>query len=310
MNEIKIGDLIREARVNSGYKTKKEFADISGVSPATLTRIEKNTQKPFPDTLMQISRHLSNVTYGQLMKAAGYLEGMNEDHEEFITNFMNENSELDDKVFNLIDSLISFTEIDCALHNEIINLFVNEESAGLYSNSTSDQIKNIYLNSDYGIENKLEIINQLNDLLKKYSPKLGVYLSLNKNIVPIPLVGTICAGDGIIANEYIEEYIHYPFLNKRQPDYALKVKGNSMINAGIEDGDIVFLRKESWAEYNGQIVAVIINGEEGTLKRMNWSEGSNKFKLVPENSEYQSMEVTPNEFIVCGVYAGHFRPEF
>ncbi|MCY9542225.1 LexA family transcriptional regulator, partial [Paenibacillus alvei] len=69
-----------------------------------------------------------------------------------------------------------------------------------------------------------------------------------------------------------------------------------------------FLRKASWAEFNGQIVAVIINGEEGSLKRISWSEGTPRFTLSPENEAYQSVEVSPNELIICGVYAGHFRP--
>lgn len=124
-----------------------------------------------------------------------------------------------------------------------------------------------------------------------------------------PLIGTICAGNGLIAEDNIEEYIHFPFSKKQQPDYALRVKGSSMQGADISDGDIVFLRKEKWAEYNGQIVAVIINGEEGSLKRMKWTEGSPFIKLIPENIEYEIKEVLPSEIVICGVYCGHFRPE-
>lgn len=125
----------------------------------------------------------------------------------------------------------------------------------------------------------------------------------------IPLVGTICAGDGLLAEENIEDYVRYPFIKKTQPDFALRVKGNSMLNAGIKDGDIVFMRKKPWAEYSGQIVAAVINGEEGTLKRMKWSLDSPFIHLIPENDEYDSKTVYPNELLVCGVYAGHFTPE-
>lgn len=124
-----------------------------------------------------------------------------------------------------------------------------------------------------------------------------------------PVVGSICAGNGLIAESNIEDYVIYPLPKKQKPDYALKVVGNSMINAGINNGDIVFLKKERWAEYNGQIVAVVTNGEEGSLKRMRWSEGSPLIQLIPENPEYEILEVFPNEIIVCGVYLGHFRPE-
>jgi len=124
----------------------------------------------------------------------------------------------------------------------------------------------------------------------------------------VPLVGTICAGDGIVAEENIEDYVSYPLRSKTYPDFALRVRGDSMIGAQINDGDIVFFKSAKWAEYNGQIVAVVVNGEEGTLKRMYWSSESPKIKLAPENDEYKPIEVFPSEVIVCGVYYGHFRP--
>jgi repressor LexA len=126
----------------------------------------------------------------------------------------------------------------------------------------------------------------------------------------IPLVGTICAGDGLLAEQNIEEYIYYPFRTKRQPDYALRVKGDSMIGAGIEDGDIVYMRQAPWADYNGQIVAALINDNvEGTLKRIRWSADSPLIRLEPENEEYDAIEVAPNQVTICGVYMGHFKPE-
>lgn len=131
-----------------------------------------------------------------------------------------------------------------------------------------------------------------------------------KNNQLIPLIGTICAGDGLLAEQNIEDYILYPYPNRAQPDYALTVKGNSMTGAGINDGDIVYIRKAPWAEYNGQIVAAIINdNEDGTLKRMRWTEGSPIIELVPENDEYDVIKVYPNEIIISGVYMGHFTPE-
>ena len=126
----------------------------------------------------------------------------------------------------------------------------------------------------------------------------------------IPLVGTICAGDGLLVEQNIEEYIYYPFPGKRQPDFALRVKGDSMIGAGIEDGDIVYMRQASWADYNGQIVAALINDQEdGTLKRIRWSADSPLIRLEPENDEFQAIEVAPNQIRICGLYMGHFKPE-
>jgi len=126
----------------------------------------------------------------------------------------------------------------------------------------------------------------------------------------VPLVGTICAGDGLLASENIEDHVIYPIINaNRRPDFALRVKGNSMIESGIEDGDIVYLKQAPWADYNGQIVAAIINGDEGTLKRMKWTEGSPMVQLIPENGDFKTIEALPNEVYVCGVYMGHFKPE-
>lgn len=310
MSEIKIGDLIKEARIKNGFKTMKDLSIVSGVSPATLSRIEKNTQDPSPETLMKISKHLNNITYGELMKAAGYLDGLSTEHEMFMKDLMNENEELDNKIFDLLDTAFLYRQVDNDIQKQIVELFVSEESVELYEKADLDELKSAFLRNDFDTDQKREIIETLNNLVNKFSPKLGQYFSMMKNIKPIPLVGSICAGNGMIPIDSIEEYINYPFVKSQQPDYALRVKGDSMIGAGIDDGDIVFLRKGSWAEFNGQIVAAIFNGEEGSLKRMKWSEGSPKITLTPENSSYQSVEVMPNEVTICGVYAGHFKPEF
>ncbi|MCM3783709.1 helix-turn-helix domain-containing protein [Neobacillus mesonae] len=309
MSEIKIGDLIRAERIKEGFTTQKMFADKTGVSPATLSRIEKNTQKPNPETLMLFSKHLPNLTYADLMKTAGYLEGLQNEHESFIKQFLNENEELDNSVFDLLDTLTDFVNIDSSIHKSLVETFINNELVELYNDADSNTLKNEYCRNDFSIEEKKRILNKLENILSKFSPKLSKYLKAIKTPRPIPLVGNICAGDGIIANEEIEEYLSYPFPAQTQPDFALRVKGESMVNAGILNNDIVFFKKAAWPEYNGQIVAVVINGEEGTLKRMRWTENSSKFILSPENDSYQSMEVTPNEFVICGVYAGHFRQD-
>ena len=168
--------------------------------------------------------------------------------------------------------------------------------------------------SHYENENRKPSLDMIKELAAVYQVNIDdIFSDEDKEEVTnrtIPLIGTICAGDGLLAQQNIEEYIQYPFPNKRQPDFALRVKGDSMIGAGIEDGDIVYMRYAQWADYNGQIVAALINdNEEGTLKRMKWSSESPKIQLIPENDEYQTIEVMPNEVMVCGVYMGHFKPE-
>lgn len=164
-------------------------------------------------------------------------------------------------------------------------------------------------NENRPLMDKLTIIAEIFDVPVQTFFDGEDFKSQNVKLV-IPLIGTICAGDGLLAEQNIEEYIHYPFRNKRQPDFALRVKGDSMIGAGIEDGDIVYMRQAPWADYNGQIVAALINdNEEGTLKRIRWSSDSPMIRLIPENNEYQTIEVMPNEVTICGVYMGHFKPE-
>ena len=161
-------------------------------------------------------------------------------------------------------------------------------------------------------------VNRLGDIAEALDvevPKLlegaRKYLGLEKEeYYPVPLIGTICAGDGLLAEQNIEDYIYYPFRSGRKPDYALRVEGNSMIGAGIEDGDIVYMRHASWADYNGQIVAALIRDrQDGVLKRIKWTADSPIIKLLSENDEYPPIEVMPNEVTICGVYMGHFKPE-
>lgn len=168
--------------------------------------------------------------------------------------------------------------------------------------------------SHYENENRKPSLDMIKELAAVYQVNIDDIFSPdgkeNTIIRAIPLIGTICAGDGLLAEQNIEEYIYYPLQAKRQPDYALRVKGNSMIGAGIEDGDIVYMRHAPWADYNGQIVAALINDQEdGTLKRIKWSADSPLIRLEPENEEFNAIEVAPNQVTICGVYMGHFKPE-
>lgn len=86
----------------------------------------------------------------------------------------------------------------------------------------------------------------------------------------IPIVGTIAAGTPILAEENIEDY--FVIDNRVKADFGLKVKGDSMINANIFDGDIVFIRQQPTLE-NGEIGAILLD-DEATLKRFSKKENS------------------------------------
>lgn len=98
----------------------------------------------------------------------------------------------------------------------------------------------------------------------------------------IPILGTISAGQPILA---VENIIGYEYTSD-SCDFCLKVKGDSMIGARIHDGDIVFIHKQPDVE-NGEIAAVIIDGEEATLKRILKIDGA--IILHPENVAYKDL---------------------
>lgn len=86
----------------------------------------------------------------------------------------------------------------------------------------------------------------------------------------IPLLGAIACGDPILAQENIEDYVDLPRTIKA--DFALICEGDSMIDAGIHDGDVVYIRSQPEVQ-NGQIAAVLVDGENATLKRFYFSDG-------------------------------------
>lgn len=98
------------------------------------------------------------------------------------------------------------------------------------------------------------------------------------NTTKIPLVGAIACGVPILAEENVEGYVELP--DNIRADFALRCKGDSMIGAGIRDGDIVYIRKTNEIPRNGRITAVRIE-DEATLKRF-YLQGDT-VRLVAEN---------------------------
>ena len=107
----------------------------------------------------------------------------------------------------------------------------------------------------------------------------------------IPIVGRIAAGVPILAEENVEGTITVDRNLVRTPErvFALKVQGESMINAGINDGDIILIRQQAVAN-NGEMVAVIIDNE-ATVKR--FYREKDKIKLKPENDQMEPIIVDP-----------------
>ncbi len=122
---------------------------------------------------------------------------------------------------------------------------------------------------------------------------LSNYVAIKKK--KIPLIGTIAAGQPIMADEHIEEYI--PVEDDIHADYALRIEGDSMINANIYNGDIVFIHQQDDVE-NGQIAAVLVD-DSATLKRVYKMPGY--VQLVAENPKYPPMIFNEDNCDTCRI---------
>ncbi len=126
--------------------------------------------------------------------------------------------------------------------------------------------------------------------------QIGGYDLLSQEKSIIPLVGQVVAGKPIESPEYLEGYVYVAYKN---PDeyFALKVKGDSMINAGITERSILIVHKQNCAE-NGDIIIASIDGES-TVKRYREDKGA--VFLVPENPNYSPIFVSPeSNFYIFG----------
>ncbi len=119
----------------------------------------------------------------------------------------------------------------------------------------------------------------------------------------IPLVGKVTAGEPILADENIEDYypIPFDFLPGETEAFMLRIKGDSMIDAGIYDGDLVIINKQEQAN-DGEIIVALIE-EEATVKR--FYKEKDHFRLEPENPAHSTI-YTKNADII-GKVVGLFR---
>lgn len=130
------------------------------------------------------------------------------------------------------------------------------------------------------------------------------YLIKNEDIREVPLLGKVTAGSPIEAIERPDEYFSVPsyLIPKGKEVFTLKVSGDSMINIGILDGDIVIVQKQPIAN-NGDIVVAMNNDNEATLKT--FYKEKDHFRLQPENDNYEPIIL--NEVTILGKAIGLYR---
>ena len=107
-----------------------------------------------------------------------------------------------------------------------------------------------------------------------------------EHMLRVPLVGSVAAGVPITAEENIEEVFNVPasLLGTQDDTFMLRVQGESMIKAGICDGDFIFVKEQNTAK-NGEIVVALVENEEATVKRIFFEK--DRIKLQPENDTMQ-----------------------
>jgi repressor LexA len=152
-----------------------------------------------------------------------------------------------------------------------------------------------------GIRLKSDTLRALNEARgKQYSLPLPSLAQLS-----LPLIGRVAAGSPILAQEHIDRsFLMEASMFSRRPDYLLKVRGMSMRDAGIMDGDLLAVQKTKEAK-NGQIVVARL-GEDVTVKR--FKKTRNGIELHAENPEFKTIVVGPDEeFEIEGLAVGLIR---
>ena len=130
----------------------------------------------------------------------------------------------------------------------------------------------------------------------------GMWLPGSREMVQVPIIGTVAAGEPILAQEHIEDYFPIPAEILPNTDtFMLKVKGESMINVGIFDGDNVLVEKQSTAR-NGEMVVALVE-DSATVKTFYKEDGY--IRLQPENDTMDPIIVPDCQ--ILGKVIGIFR---
>ncbi|GIN08719.1 LexA repressor [Shouchella clausii] len=132
-------------------------------------------------------------------------------------------------------------------------------------------------------------------------PDIKDQLSTNHSHITVPILGYISAGKPVLAEEHIENYMDIPtsaFDIEEGKHFLLRVKGDSMINARIHEGDMVMVRMQCDVE-SGEIAVVNIDGENATLKRVRKTDTGQTW-LFPENDKYEPILISNSEARIIG----------
>ncbi|HEY8361374.1 MAG TPA: transcriptional repressor LexA [Tissierellaceae bacterium] len=193
---------------------------------------------------------------------------------------------------------------------EILFFIKSEIQRQGYPPSVRDICKGVNLKSTSTVHSHLEKLEEKGYIRRDATKPRAIEildksdnsLLVSKKTVDVPIVGKVTAGEPILAIQNIEDTFPIPVeLVKDNNVFMLKVQGESMIEAGILDGDLVLVKEQKTAE-NGDIVVALLN-EEATVKR--FYKEKDRIRLQPEN-QFMSPIYT-NEVTILGKVIGLFR---
>lgn len=165
---------------------------------------------------------------------------------------------------------------------QILRFLAECEEAGHPSPTVREICEALHIPSTSTVHSDLAALQQQGHILKNDGLNRTIRLP-GAAMVRVPLLGTVTAGNPILAVEEIEEYIPFRGKGSSKDLFALHIKGESMIEAGILDGDIVVVEKTSTAR-NGELVVALIE-DEATVKRFFKEKGY--YRLQPENASFE-----------------------
>ncbi len=202
---------------------------------------------------------------------------------------------------------------------DILNFIEEYRGENGYPPTLREIGKRFEISSTFGVKRHLEALVKkgyiavesnasrgISFLRNEFEPTVNSSLRSENHFSKIPIVGRVAAGTPILAIENIEGslVVDPSFLKKSENYFALKVRGDSMIEAGIFDGDFVIVssRKEA---FNGEIIVAMVDGEV-TVKIYEKKFG--QVNLIPRNINYQPIPVDSNsDFSILGKVSGVIR---
>ena len=175
-----------------------------------------------------------------------------------------------------------------------------------YTPSVREIGKECNIKSTATVHSYLEKLQNKGYLNKATNKKRSVTISKSSGI-SIPLIGVVTAGQPIFAYENYEDYYTFPAGEFRGDElFMLRVQGNSMIEAGILDGDKIIVRRQPTANIHEIVVALI--DDSATVKRLQ-EVNAERIVLHPENSTMPDMVYNPEEVTILGKVIGLMRSE-